>query len=195
MAEKNKKRKNILTSANTLFKEKGYHNTKMEEIAAAAGVGKGTLYEYFKNKQDIFDEACIEQAKLIKDSVEDIKNKDIGFKDKLRELIKNSRTMESHDKPHDKSINNILSYKNIISEKMIKTVMSVFADMINAIEKIVEQGKEEGLVTKSISSEMIACFLVGITGQYLRVKSFNENNLEIADDDIIDLFFNGFGVK
>ena len=60
MAEKNQKKNDILSAAKSLFKEKGFHNTKMDEIAANAGVGKGTLYEYYKNKQDIFDEACIE---------------------------------------------------------------------------------------------------------------------------------------
>ena len=65
MADKNQKRKDILASARALFKEKGFHSTKIEEIAQGAGVGKGTIYEYFKNKQEIFDETCIEYVESI----------------------------------------------------------------------------------------------------------------------------------
>jgi len=57
----------------------------MEEIAVKAGVGKGTLYEYFKNKQDILDESYIANAFLIKEEIKEISNKDISFKEKLVE--------------------------------------------------------------------------------------------------------------
>ncbi|HJV06947.1 MAG TPA: TetR/AcrR family transcriptional regulator [Chromobacteriaceae bacterium] len=44
----------ILDAALTLFVEKGFRATKMEDIAQAAGVTKGTPYLYFHNKEDIF---------------------------------------------------------------------------------------------------------------------------------------------
>lgn len=57
MAELNareQKRNHILKKAMELFSRQGIHKTKVSEIAEAAGVGKGTLYEYFKSKDDIF---------------------------------------------------------------------------------------------------------------------------------------------
>ena len=47
MGEKLDKRAMILTAAHEVFFEKGYHNATSEEIAKRAGVGKGTLYQYF----------------------------------------------------------------------------------------------------------------------------------------------------
>ncbi|WP_240314969.1 TetR/AcrR family transcriptional regulator [Chromobacterium haemolyticum] len=44
----------ILDAALTLFVEKGFSATKMEDIARAAGVTKGTPYLYFQNKEEIF---------------------------------------------------------------------------------------------------------------------------------------------
>jgi len=44
----------ILDAALALFVEKGFKTTKMEDIAKAAGVTKGTPYLYFENKEDIF---------------------------------------------------------------------------------------------------------------------------------------------
>jgi len=43
----------ILAAAETLFAQKGYHTTSMEEIADLAEVSVGTVYFYFKNKEDL----------------------------------------------------------------------------------------------------------------------------------------------
>jgi AcrR family transcriptional regulator len=54
------KRQDIGAAAIRVFRQRGYHHTRMADIAEAAHVGKGTLYEYFENKADIlhlaFDE-------------------------------------------------------------------------------------------------------------------------------------------
>ena len=192
MAEKNQKRKDILTSAKTLFNEKGFHNTKMEEIAVRAGVGKGTLYEYFKSKQDIFDESCIANVFLIKEGIKEISNKDISFKEKLVEIFDRK---EKSMKCEDISIDGMLSHKNIISEKVVKTMLGHISDMYEIIIKIVDQGKQEGVVIKNIPSEVIACTVIGTMGEYYRLKLFKDDNQIIDKSVLFNLFFNGFGVK
>jgi AcrR family transcriptional regulator len=51
--DKKKKAALISDAALKVFRELGYHRTRMADIAQAAGIGKGTLYEYFKDKADI----------------------------------------------------------------------------------------------------------------------------------------------
>jgi len=51
---KEKKKQRIVNSANKIFARDGYCNAKVEEIAIAADVGKGTIYEYFSSKDDLF---------------------------------------------------------------------------------------------------------------------------------------------
>ncbi|MEN6348151.1 MAG: TetR/AcrR family transcriptional regulator [Syntrophomonas sp.] len=48
------KRELIIEAAIQEFSRKGYHNTRMEEIAVTAGIGKGTIYEYFDSKLHLF---------------------------------------------------------------------------------------------------------------------------------------------
>lgn len=55
MREKSKKEL-ILKAAAVVFAEKGFHPTTVEEIAIRAGVGKGTVYEYFTSKEELFRE-------------------------------------------------------------------------------------------------------------------------------------------
>ena len=54
IVDKKEKAARIGSAAITLFRKLGYHNTRMADLAEAAGIGKGTLYEYFRNKEEIF---------------------------------------------------------------------------------------------------------------------------------------------
>jgi AcrR family transcriptional regulator len=58
--EKNDKEIRILEAAKDLFSRYGLRKTSIEEIAKSAGLGKGTVYLYFRSKEDIFD-AVVQQ--------------------------------------------------------------------------------------------------------------------------------------
>ncbi|MFT8932840.1 MAG: TetR/AcrR family transcriptional regulator [Acetobacter syzygii] len=60
MGESETKRQQILTGASSVFAEHGYEGASMSAIARQAGVSKGTLYNYFANKADLFA-AFVEQ--------------------------------------------------------------------------------------------------------------------------------------
>ncbi len=194
MAEKNQKRNDILASARSLFSERGFHDTKMEDIAQGAGVGKGTLYEYFKNKQEIFDESCIEHLKIITEDVSRIGGMDISFKEKVIMLF--SERSSTIDEVFDKNpVDYIMSYKNIISEKTLITMFSLVSEINSVIIDMIEGGKHEGVVKKDIPSDIIACSIVGTMGEYFHLKK-NKKDCSFNEEDIIfNLLFDGFGVK
>lgn len=54
------KRQQILVAAGDIFAARGFHKATIEQIADAAGVGKGTVYLYFKNKKGLFDALLLE---------------------------------------------------------------------------------------------------------------------------------------
>lgn len=53
VVDKERKRAEILEAAMLVFASKGFHRAKMEEVAAAAQIGKGTIYEYFTSKPQV----------------------------------------------------------------------------------------------------------------------------------------------
>ena len=55
--DRENKRMKILLAAMKVFARQGVSNTKMAEIAMEAGIGKGTIYEYYRNKDEIFYES------------------------------------------------------------------------------------------------------------------------------------------
>jgi AcrR family transcriptional regulator len=52
--ERNARQQEIMVAARELFTLKGFHNTTLEEIASHAGFGKGTIYNYFSSKEELF---------------------------------------------------------------------------------------------------------------------------------------------
>ncbi len=63
--KKRQTRKSILQAAIRLFTEKGFEQTSIEELARAAGIGKGTIYGYFATKQEIFLAFCEEEIDYV----------------------------------------------------------------------------------------------------------------------------------
>ena len=62
-------RNKILTAAVKVFAQKGYVNTTMSDVSIHAKVGIGTLYNYFKNKDDLLLQ-CL--RKMIEDKIQQI---------------------------------------------------------------------------------------------------------------------------
>ena len=60
IVDKEAKRLELIASAAKVFARDGYEKTRMADVAACADVGKGTLYEYFPSKEDLFLEVCAE---------------------------------------------------------------------------------------------------------------------------------------
>jgi TetR/AcrR family transcriptional regulator len=60
--ERLRHRQEILAAALRLFAEKGFHHVSMQEIAAAAEFGTGTLYHFFSSKEDLFFELLVATA-------------------------------------------------------------------------------------------------------------------------------------
>jgi TetR/AcrR family fatty acid metabolism transcriptional regulator len=54
LVDKAEKKKAVLAAARSVFARKGLAAAKIEDVAVEAGIGKGTIYEYFKSKDDIF---------------------------------------------------------------------------------------------------------------------------------------------
>jgi AcrR family transcriptional regulator len=79
----------ITAAALTLFVERGYAATRLEDVATRAGVSKGTLYLYFANKEDLFKavirEALVARLTELRTLVE---NHSGGTLELLRALIK-----------------------------------------------------------------------------------------------------------
>jgi TetR/AcrR family transcriptional regulator len=70
--EKLSHRSQILADALELFTEKGYHNVSMHQIAEKAEFSIGTLYKYFKNKEDLYSALMIDKAEKVSRALDEV---------------------------------------------------------------------------------------------------------------------------
>jgi AcrR family transcriptional regulator len=85
--EQQRRRKEIFDASVHLFLEKGFTETSMREIAKAAGVGKSTLYDYYKSKDEIMVSYFESEIKKITVRAEEIIEQDLTIAEKLRKIM------------------------------------------------------------------------------------------------------------
>ena len=152
------KRELIIKAAEKIFSEKGFFQAKVEEIAAEAGVGKGTVYEYFSSKQEVFYE-------MLKDITRDLDLKDLGNNlssavEKVRKIV------ETH-------LNFMLKHRNMarvlmqehltMTDELFDYMKTNRDDKLKALEGIIIEGIEKGEFRKDIDPEVTAHLIFGAT--------------------------------
>ncbi|MER2106256.1 MAG: TetR/AcrR family transcriptional regulator [Solibacillus sp.] len=96
---KNKpKYKQIIDAAVIAIAENGYHQAQVSKIAKQAGVADGTIYLYFKNKEDILISVFQEKMSLFVDNLQDIIKTGNSSSEKLCKMIENHFHVLSRDR-------------------------------------------------------------------------------------------------
>ena len=82
------KKRDIMEKAKIVFAKRGYHNTNLSHISQKCGMGRTTLYQYFKNKDDIFYHTVGNALEEIQTQVEVItQNDQMTFVEKIKQII------------------------------------------------------------------------------------------------------------
>ena len=85
--EQQRRRKEIFDTSVHLILEKGFTETSMREIAAAAGVGKSTLYDYFRSKDEILISYFEGEIQKITELAQEIIELDLPISQKLTRIM------------------------------------------------------------------------------------------------------------
>jgi AcrR family transcriptional regulator len=87
----------LLETATRLFKEQGYHNTSMQDLADALGMQKGSLYYYIESKEALLRQLLERATSFLAMQIDEIYAADLPPTDKLRWALENhGRTMMEH---------------------------------------------------------------------------------------------------
>ncbi|MDK2814090.1 MAG: hypothetical protein PWP18_3 [Thermoanaerobacter sp.] len=188
--KKIEKRSSIIEVAATIFSEKGYPSTKMEEIAEKAGVGKGTIYQYFRSKKHLFQEIIKERIDLyiigMKDEIKDY----TGLEEILKKIVKFSF---SFMEKHSDVLKIIADHHSLIDKSMTKWMYDRKAKITNLLSKIINENTEKA--TQNIRDTNLAayCFL-GMMFSVIEERVFHhmEFDMEEASDQLAKIFLYGY---
>ena len=142
------KRERILRAAIKIFSQKGYFNSKISEIARLAGVADGTIYLYFKNKDDLlislFEEKMGEVVADIRTRVAD----GDGALSRLRIFIRNHMDLLTREA----GLIEVIQVELRQSNKFMKEYVPVkFLEYLDVISAILEDGKREGVFRRELN--------------------------------------------
>lgn len=153
------KRQVIIDAAFKIFSDKGYHKAKMEEIAEEAGIGKGTIYSYFKNKQDLFDTMFLWFVENYFANLEKDFDKNDSIQLMIKKFIVNHIQIITETKA---TFINIMTEFSTIPRK--KTEMMDFhnvfmCEKLARYEKIFKEAKNQGEL-RDVNTHLVAVFLL-----------------------------------
>jgi TetR/AcrR family transcriptional regulator, fatty acid metabolism regulator protein len=147
----------IIRESIKLFLAKGYRGTSVKEITGAAGIGRGTLYWYFKSKDEILMSIFDKWEKAFVDGLRDaVNNKKGDFTAKYKAFHKFS-TEFARDERELAIVFNTLLNEIVGSHSPAETaVKAVHERYWRVLESMLEEGKKEGTVSKDIDSLLYA---------------------------------------
>ncbi|MFD1017642.1 TetR/AcrR family transcriptional regulator [Thalassobacillus hwangdonensis] len=186
---KERKKNNIIQSAQELFSMHGVQKVTIQEIAKKAQVSQVTIYNYFGGKDELLIETvkayATNQLEYFRGIVED---SDKNFKDKITSLIHDKHeSVMSLDADFLKTIiSDQPDINAFIQEYYFKEVMPIFM-------KLIENGKREGAIHPDLSPQAVMLY---IDMYYQGLKNHPEiyqtkGDLERMTHEITHLFFYG----
>ena len=197
--EREFKRSEILDAAIQIFAKKGFKATTLDEIAEKSEFGKGTIYNYFSSKEEIYKEIIIYISAMHKRSMFQIVDNTETFYEFILETIKSHMSF---------CINNrdayfLLIYTKIHHAKSTSSEISKLMDCNHSeitdffVERIKKAIKNEEVI--DMQPEKIVRIVRGMTFTYvyesLQTNELKEEHIETEAKFIADILFNGIKLK
>jgi TetR/AcrR family transcriptional regulator, fatty acid metabolism regulator protein len=182
----------ILEAAITVFAEQGYFQSTIAQIAKEAGVADGTIYLYFKNKDDILVQFYQYKTRQIFERFRDAVRQPATAEGKLRCLIR------VHLQEFQKDRNMAIVYQaethqnRRLGNEQIKEMSKMYRDIIS---EVVELGQDEGTIRKDLYMGLVKRFINGAVDEVINswIHSGGKYDLVTMADPLVDLFIQGIG--
>ncbi|MTI48903.1 MAG: TetR/AcrR family transcriptional regulator [Firmicutes bacterium] len=193
MASREERRRDILFSAIKIFSQNGFHKSKIQEIAEDAGVGKGTIYEYFDSKKNLFQEMIKYVMELhIAEIQKSIFGKN-GFREQIESFFRHKLKVLQE---HGDVFQQVANQPEVMSEEMKRQMLGLKLEIFGLMESVVKEGIASGDLRQDLNLEVATASLLGTMNQYSVKKiyieklKYNEVDLEV----VIDTLMKGFSI-
>ncbi|WP_234979219.1 TetR/AcrR family transcriptional regulator [Desulfococcus multivorans] len=165
----------------------------MSQIAREAGVADGTIYLYFKNKDDILVQFFQYKTKQVFNGFrEEVKKADTAV-GKLRNLVYRHLTEFQSDRNMAVVYQSFAHHRNALVEGNIREMSKMYLDIVS---EILELGQQEGSMRKDMYVGLVKRFILGAVESTINnwLLSRKEYDLASMAEPLIDLFIRGIGV-
>lgn len=193
-SEKEAKRTAIITAAATVFARQGFIRTRMADIAAEAEVGKGTLYEYFNSKDELFFAVFDELHQVTMNNL----RSDIDLGGDAREMLKRlfatgARLVRQQVEQQAVVLDFwAVSRGQMLEQRFHESCTASYGVYRTLTAQILEQGKKNGELRSEVDADALAVMIVAAFDG-LGVQLFFDRQLPVEHivSTLIDNLCNG----
>ncbi len=191
---KNDKRERILNAAIRIFARRGFYYARVSEIAKAAGIADGTIYLYFKNKDEIlisiFEQ---EMEKFIVTMEDETRFQKTGL-EKVRKFVKTHLDFVRRNP----SLAHVLQLELRQSNRFMRKYSgSKLKEYLALLSRFIEQGQREGDIRTDVDPGLLKRALFGALDEIATHWVLQKNgkyNLDLAADQVADIFLSGVSI-
>lgn len=183
-------RKRAIRSAAAVFAEKGFHGSSTRDIAERLGIQQGSLYYYFKSKEEALGEVCLFGIEDYVNRMQDIASSEQPFEAKLLATVSSHLSSYRERNEALKVYNDERLYLPQARRKKLKQLGSQYRQQL---EGIFEQGKKDGVLRSSVDCHFAAQAVIGMC------NAWGDNIVRNAELDVFgvaqkctDLLLHGF---
>ena len=183
----------IVDAALATFSKNGYDRTRMDDIAETANVSKGTLYLYFKNKEELFYAISERNIRELKEQLSTLLTKS-------EDLISSAENFYENFRSNTSSTNMEKVFFEIIAEssrnlKLQRMLYEQRIKMLDVVTIYLDLQQEKGLIRKDSNTKAIASGLISLYNglSLCKVLGTNETLNKQTWIDTVRAIFNGIG--
>lgn len=180
----------LLNAAGAVFARLGFYKSTISQIAAEAGVADGTIYLYFKNKDDILYQFMHYKSGLVFEKMRMAVESPGDAETKLRRLIRCHLKEFQDDRNLAVIFQSEVRYRRDLVEPQIKDISKVYLDFLSGI---IEQGQIEGGMRQDLFMGLVKLLILGSVEGVIStwVASDGKYDLVSMADPLVDLYLKG----
>src|SRR3989440_10197041 len=184
------KREAILRAATRVFARNGYFSSKVADIASAAGVADGTVYLYFKSKEEIlhsiFDRSVESAILEVRKQLEAISDP--------REKLRRIAHLHLERLGADRDLAVVFQVELRASTKFMEEFSAAgFAEYLGLIRSTFEEGQRAGVFRTELNAKVVSKILFGALDEMATNWILSKRRYKLAPmaDEVMDIFLNG----
>ncbi|MGI5838850.1 MAG: TetR/AcrR family transcriptional regulator [bacterium] len=187
MTLSDKKRNEIIEAALKVCAEQGFERAKVRDIARAAGIGKGTIYEYFASKEELFAEMLRVSIARLRAGMEEALAAGADFRAKLLAYAR------FHHRFLNDQIDTLLLFSqfNFFSETTRRFLLEQQILVFRQLAELVEEGVASGQLRADVDREAAVLVIVGTVGLHSAKKVLIDADGAADYAGLVDTIING----
>ncbi len=190
----------ILDAALKVFSQQGFHDTRLEDIAAAAGFSKASLYNYYEDKEAIFLSLAIREYQRLIDTWKQIVTAEDSFDVRLRKILESTFNLFGEHFAILLTISNfrtanILALERLNAQHGERTEIfkNLYEEISNIFICLIQAGKKNGEITTRIEDNVLSQYIRAlIRGVCMEWKVAGKiGDIELVIDRLIRFILHG----